>query len=345
MSTIAVTGVSGVLGQRLLLRLADDRSVERIVGIDARDSAVMPAKLEFHRVDIATAELKPLLHGVDALAHLAFLIAPHRDRRLMTRINVEGTRRVLDGAGAAGVTTIVYMSSALVYGAWPGNPVPLTEDAPIRPNAGLAYAAHKAETERLAAEWRDGHPGSTLGVLRPVTVVGPGADNWITRLVLDAARAGGARPPLQFVHADDVAAAIQLAMSARLDGVFNVAPDGWIAGDEARQLAGGRRLSLPPRLASRFDRSLAEAEPWLEQPWVVANDRLRAAGWQPSHTNEEALVAGAPPSPWQSLNAKRRQAVALGGAVVGLAGLTAGGVALVRAGRRRAGGRRAGGDS
>src|SRR5205814_70448 len=82
-----------------LLRLAADRSVERVVGIDARDSAVMPAKLDFHRADIGTAELKSLLHGVDALAHLAFLIAPQRDRKLMARINVEGTRRVLEAAG------------------------------------------------------------------------------------------------------------------------------------------------------------------------------------------------------------------------------------------------------
>jgi nucleoside-diphosphate-sugar epimerase len=335
MSTIAVTGVSGVLGQRLLLRLADDRSVDRVVGIDARDSAVSPAKLQLHRADVATADLKPLLHGVDALAHLAFLVAPHRDLRLMARINVDGTRRVLDAAGAAGVNTIVYMSSALVYGAWPTNPVPLTEDAPIKPNAGLAYAAHKAETERLASEWRDGHPGATLAVLRPVTVVGPGADNWVTRLVLDAARANGTRPPMQFVHADDVAAAIQLAINRRLDGVYNVAPDGWIAGDEARSLAGGRRVSLPSGLAARLDRSLAEARPWLEQPWVVANDRLKAAGWAPTHTNEEALVAGAPPSAWQSLNARRRQGLALGGAVAGLAGVTAGGVAVVRAARRR----------
>lgn len=336
MATIAVTGVSGVLGQRLLLRLADDRSVERIIGIDARDAAVAPAKLEFHRADISTADLKPLLHGVDAIAHLAFLIAPHRDRRLMARINVEGTRRVLDAAGAAGVNTVVYVSSALVYGAWPGNPVPLTEDAPIRPNAGLAYAAHKAETERLAAEWRDGHPAASLAVLRPVTLVGPGADNWVTRLVLDAARRGGTRPPLQCVHADDVAAAIQLAIDQRLAGVFNVAPDGWIAGDEARSLAGGRRLALPSRLADRLDSGRAEARPWLDQPWVVANDRLRAAGWAPSYSNEEALVAGAAPSPWQSLNARKRQAVALTGAGIGAVGLAVGGVAFVRALRRRA---------
>ena len=68
--------------------------------------------------------------------------------------------------------TLVVVSSAMVYGAWPNNPVPLTEDAPMRPNPGFDYATAKAETERLALEWRDGTPGARLAVLRPATVLG-----------------------------------------------------------------------------------------------------------------------------------------------------------------------------
>jgi hypothetical protein len=32
--------------------------------------------------------------------------------------------------------------------------------------------------------------------------------------------------------------------------------------------------------------------PYLVHPWVVGNDRLRAAGWQPRHSNEDAIVEG-----------------------------------------------------
>ena len=59
-------------------------------------------------------------------------------------------RRVLDAAAAAGRAHVVVLSSATVYGAWPTNPVPLTEDAPLRPNPGCAFAVQKAEIERLA---------------------------------------------------------------------------------------------------------------------------------------------------------------------------------------------------
>ena len=51
------------------------------------------------------------------------------------------------------------------------NPVPLTEDAPLRPNPELDFAVRAAERERLAAEWRPTHPGATVAVLRPAVPV------------------------------------------------------------------------------------------------------------------------------------------------------------------------------
>src|SRR5207302_9169192 len=82
----------------------------------------------------------------------------------------------------------------------------------------------------------------------------------------------------------------------------------------------------------------AEALPWTMHPWVVANDRLRAAGWQPTHTNEEAFVAAARPNPFSRLFARRRQEVTLAGAAIVAAGVVAGIVALIRRRRSRSGG-------
>jgi hypothetical protein len=33
--------------------------------------------------------------------------------------------------------------------------------------------------------------------------------------------------------------------------------------------------------------------PYLMHPWVIANDRLRALGWVPEHTNEQTILDGA----------------------------------------------------
>jgi nucleoside-diphosphate-sugar epimerase len=342
MRSVAVIGVAGPVGQSLVRRLAADPSVERLVGVDDRDPEIRSRRLEFHRLDAVKADLSPVLTGVDSVAHVDL----QGDRAGDGAPVLESARRVLDASAAAGIGTLVYTSSATVYGAWPTNPVPLTEDAPTRPNPGFAYAIAQAEAERLAADWRDGRAGVSLAVLRPVTVLGPGVDGWLARLFRDPppVRVSDARPPVQYVHTDDVAAAVELALRHRLDGVFNVAPDGWMSGDEARALTAGRfRVAVPEPLARRvtglawalgLGRTPAEVVPYLVHPWVVANDRLRAEGWEPQHTSEDAFVIGAGVPPWQSLSLGRRQAVGVGVAAAAVAAGVGGAVAIARRRRR-----------
>ncbi|MEZ5216149.1 MAG: hypothetical protein R2715_06035 [Ilumatobacteraceae bacterium] len=55
----------------------------------------------------------------------------------------------------------------MVYGAWPNNPVPLTEQAPLRPG-GSALARQLADAELLADTWRSTVDGRSVSVLRPV---------------------------------------------------------------------------------------------------------------------------------------------------------------------------------
>ena len=245
--------------------------------------------------------------------------------------DVDRTRALLDGAGRA--RRFVYTSSAMVYGAWPNNPVPLTEDAPMRPNPGFAFATAKAESERVALEWRDANADVRLAVLRPATVLG-GDQGRLTHLLRDVLPAGVADPipPVQYLHNDDLADAVAIACTAELDGVFNVAPDGWMSEEEARALSAGPvRVRLPRRLRPWLGPDVpSDVLPYLVHPWVVANDRLRAAGWTPRYSSEEAFVAGAGVPRWQSLSLGRRQAIALGGAAGAAAAAAAGAVALYR---------------
>lgn len=253
-------------------------------------------------------------------------------------------RAQLDAAAAEGVRHVVLVSSATVYGAWAHNPVPLTENAPLRPNPGFAFAVEKAEAERILAEWHDDHPGTATCVLRPATVVGPGADAALARALAGTVgfRSAEAARPVQYLHVDDLATAVDLALRDRLEGVFNVAPDGWVPDDTARALAGGTaRWALPERLTRPLQaawralsptREWAGVEPYTRHPWVVANDRLVAAGWRPQHSNEEAyVVAGEGSKP--ALSPRRKQEVALGAVAVGGLGLVAAVVALLK--RRR----------
>jgi nucleoside-diphosphate-sugar epimerase len=304
-ANIAVTGVSGFLGQRLLPMLDAHDGVERIVGLDVRDPARRSRKLEFHRVDVGGADLAPFFRGVTTIVHLAAIVGPIPDASLFTHVNIESTRRVLDGAAAASVRKVVRPSSAAVYGAWANNPIPLTEESPLRPSPGYLPAIVDAECERLVVEWaaeRDGRVGTRL---RLAPVVGPGQSLFAEIATgRSFVRVRGASPPVQVLHVDDAASALALAVEQDLDGVFNVAADGWLtSGDAEALLTKGRLPALPAELAQRilattWAMGMGDAPPsvlpYLVHPWVVANDRIVQSGWRPKHSNDEAILLATP---------------------------------------------------
>ena len=342
-----LTGAAGSLGRRVAARLATAPDVERVVAIDLVEPLELPARTSFAAADLATADLKPLLEGADTVVHLAFSAGPDLDDEAVARANIEGTQRLLDAAGAVGVHHVVLMSSATVYGAWPANPIPLTEDAPIRPNPGASYPVQKAEIERLGAEWVADHPGTTVAVLRPAVAVAEGEQSWLARSLglTRGIRAGRDDPPLQLLHLDDMADAVELARQARLDGPFNVAPDGWLSGEEVTALAGEPpRLRLPVRVVTeaagllwrwKVGRMPPGLVPYTMHPWVVANDRLKAAGWTPHHSNDETYVDATTGTPWSRVSPKRRQELTLAAAASGVLATAAGTFALIRRLRKR----------
>jgi nucleoside-diphosphate-sugar epimerase len=344
---IVVTGAASALGQRVCALALEDPAVARVIALDQRSLARLPAGIEAHSVDLATADLKPLLEDATTIVHLAQCTGPEAPTDAQQVGDGALARRVLDAASAVSAQHVVLLSSATVYGAWANNPVPLTEEAPLRPNPGVPLAYEKAELERSAAEWRDAHPSATVTLLRPTVTVASSGNGWLAKALARSTSlpVTDDEPPAQFLDVADLATAVDLARRARLDGPRNVAPNGWISGDTVRALAGGApRLRLPERLAvrlagMRWRWGLAPTPPALlpftVHPWVVANDRLRADGWDPISSNEEAYVGAHRAGPWTTLSPRRRQELALGAAGVAILGVTAGAVVLLRRRSRR----------
>ncbi|MEX0847208.1 MAG: hypothetical protein WD023_05460, partial [Ilumatobacteraceae bacterium] len=200
---------------------------------------------------------------------------------------------------------------------------------------------------QMADDWRRAEPGRTVTVLRPAVAMAANGTSGIARAL---AFGMGQRfavddPPAQFVHLDDLATAVALAVERRLDGVFNVAPDGFIPAAQVRALAGATpRVQLPDRLAEvvdqlrwRFQRGPIPPglRSYTRSPWLVANDRLKLQGWRPTVTNEQAYVEGTDAKWWTMVTPKRRQELALGGMVAAALGVVAGVVAVIRWVRRR----------
>jgi nucleoside-diphosphate-sugar epimerase len=330
MTAIAVTGVSGSVGQRLLPQLASLAGIERVVGLDVREPRRRAPHLEFHRVDLAGAELKPLIEGVEIVVHLAAIVDPIPDEALMTRANVEATRHLLDAASAVGVRKLIRVSPSWVYGAWANNPVPLDEDAPLRPNEGYLPPVHAAEIERLLANWAREHPGAVVTVLRSAPVLGGAAERLPARLVLGRPplRVRGVAPPVQVVHVDDLVDALLLAIGRDLRGAYNVAADGWLDAEAAEALLPRARMpSMPAELLARlldglWMTGLGDVPPgilpYLTHPCVITADRLRSEGWSPRHQNEDAILDGLDALPFRRSSVPPIAFGALGVLVVAL---------------------------
>jgi nucleoside-diphosphate-sugar epimerase len=300
--TVAVTGASGYVAARLIELLAAEDGVGRILGFDVREPlGAASSKLVFDQVDVRNPALEARLSGVDVVIHLAFVMDPLRDESEMRDVNVNGSQNVFKCAGRAGVKKLVYTSSATVYGAHPDNDVPLTEDSPLRANLDFSYPAHKLEVEYVVREFREEFPQIPVTVFRPAIVFGPHVDNAWSHLlelpVLPGVR--GYRPPLQFIHEDDVSAALAFAALEELDGVFNLTPDGWMEHDEMMALLDKRRVELPEPLAFQaaerlWNVGLAEAPAgmlhYVMHPWVMSPAKLTAAGFRCRHSSYQAFI-------------------------------------------------------
>ncbi|MGZ4711311.1 MAG: NAD-dependent epimerase/dehydratase family protein, partial [Acidimicrobiales bacterium] len=260
-TTVVIAGAAGPLGRRVAALAAADDDVARVLAVGPGVvPAEMPPSIETRALALDDPELKGFLAEADVLVHLGSGQGHGPDglpASASASSDLAETRALLDAAAAVGIGHVVTLSSAMVYGAWANNPVPLTEDAPLRPDPGLPYASAKAESERLVFEWRAAQsgPAPRVAVLRPAVSVSGESTEWLTTSPWSAAalRASGTDRPSQFLHLDDLASAVDHARREGLDGPFNVAPDGWLPADVLRDLAGPvGRLHLPAGISGRL---------------------------------------------------------------------------------------------
>ena len=333
---VAVTGGAGGLGAALLARLAGRDDLGGLIGID-----LAPGRIDgvvWRTADVREPLPADLLTGVDTLVHLATTHDVTRDRDERRGRNVRSTSAVLDAAQRAAVQSVVLVTSADVYGAVAGNPVPLRDDGPLRATPGPDLLGDHLEMERLAAD-----ADVPVAVLRPATLVGadlgPEYDGALLRLLagprLLAAR--GTEPQWQLCHTEDLVAALELVVVAGLTGPLPAGCEGAMPQSAVEQLAGKRRVELPAAVAVSTSERLhrrgsSTASPreldHLLAPVVVGSTGLRAAGWAPRWTNEAALAAHLAD---RSRSDGRAGAYTAAGATVALLGTAA----LVRQARRR----------
>jgi nucleoside-diphosphate-sugar epimerase len=319
--TVAVTGASGNLGTALLRRLtAPGAGVAEVRGLARRQPPdVAPySGVRWHLTDLGGPQseevLAEFMDGVDVVVHLACALQPGRHPGYLHRVNVEGTRRVVRAAAGAGAGHFVHMSSIGAYA--PGAVGQrVAEDWPTTGIPSSQYSRDKSEAERVVHEVAARHPEMTLTVVRPTLVLQPDAASEIGRYFLGPLLFGAVRllpgpaarllplplPRLavSFVHADDVADALERMLDRRAPGPFNLAAEPLLDADALARALGTMRMPVPAlavrtALQAAFSAHLVPTEPgWLDLvtrlPAVDTTRARRLLDWAPIHRGDEVL--------------------------------------------------------
>jgi UDP-glucose 4-epimerase len=310
---IVVTGATGNVGTSVVRALAADTRVTEIVGVARRLPRWTQPKTRWVSADIRDADLESIFAGAAAVIHLAWLIQPSRDERTTEAVNVQGSRRVFEAAGVAGVGALVHASSVGAYS--PGPKDRATDES--WPTDGIRtsfYSRHKSAAERALDEVEIAHPRLRVVRLRPGVVGKREAGTEIRRLF-----AGPLLPSIlvrpgllpvvpdtpglriQVVHASDVAEAYRLAAltdSAR--GAYNVATDPVLDPDVLARALGARKVPVPASVlraaASLSWRARLQPTPpgWLDLGLgvpIMSTERIRSElGWAPEHSATDTLL-------------------------------------------------------
>lgn len=183
---VAVTGGSGVVGATVVRHLVDAghdvRALARATSSESKLTSLGATPIPGHVLD--PESLKTLVGGCEWVFHIAGVNEMcSRDPVRMWRVNVEGTRLVMNACLHAGVARMIHTSSAVTIGEKKG--AVATEHSPHRGWYLSEYERTKAEAERLA--FKEAR-GLEVVAVNPSSVQGPGRATGTGAILLNLVR-------------------------------------------------------------------------------------------------------------------------------------------------------------
>jgi UDP-glucose 4-epimerase len=291
--TVLVTGAGGSLARRVIARL---HPKWQVIAVDFRKKVETEKGVPSYKVDMHKRGFEDVFrnHHVDAVLHIGRIFTHESNRLSRYNANVLGTRKLLDLCRKYYVKQVIVHSTFYVYGASPYNPALLDEDAPLKASEVTQDLVDSVELESLAQIYLWKYQELNITLLRPCNILGPGVRNSMSLLLSRplAPVLMGFSPLMQFVHVDDMADAYVVALEQNRPGIYNVAPDDWVAYQEAVTQCGCRRLpvlSIPPavpKLVSSLLNWNAFFPPYLinyfKYPVIIEGRLFRETfGWKP----------------------------------------------------------------
>lgn len=254
---VAITGATGFLGGALARALAAEGAELHALRRASGPDELAGLGVRWVEGDVTDRRaVDELLQGADWAIHAAGRLGEANvPEAAYRRVNVEGTRTVLEAALAATPPPrVLHLSSPGVLG--PTARAPAAEDAPMRP--GNPYERTKAEAEILALDLAA--RGLPVVIARPGFVYGPG-DRHVLGLFRAVARGrfftiGGGRALTQPTHVDDAVAGMLACLRRGRPG-------------RAYHVVGPRAVTFR-ELVDTMAEALEVRRPWLDVPHPVA---------------------------------------------------------------------------
>jgi len=169
MPMMLVTGACGFVGSHMVDLLLSREHHVIALDLQRNDAVIGRKDVEFVQYDITKKEgFASIIKDVDYIFHIAALFDYSASYEQLYKVNVEGTKNLLDAALKSDIKRIIIWSSGSVYGK--PKEVPVKEETPLSPLNN--YEKSKMEQERIALKYYEDY-GLPVTILRPAAIYGP----------------------------------------------------------------------------------------------------------------------------------------------------------------------------
>ena len=297
---VLIPGITGRLARTVAVQL--QRAGHQVIGIDRRPWPDAPKDIEIFQLDIRKRAAEDVFrkHRPEAVIHMAtvtHLTVRSEDR---FRINLFGTRAVFDHCHHYGTKRCIFVGRHTYYGAAADSSLYHGEEDPPFAMTTFPELADLVAADLYAgsALWRI--PELDTCVLRLCYTLGPSRSGTLAAFLRGprVPTVLGFDPLFQFIHEDDAADAICLALEKQLRGVYNVAGPQPLPLTTIIRQAGRQPVPVPELLLravfGRF--GLPQLPPGavehLKYPVVVDDSSFRTAtGFNHRYDEDQTIAA------------------------------------------------------
>ncbi|MHA1948476.1 MAG: NAD-dependent epimerase/dehydratase family protein [Candidatus Thorarchaeota archaeon] len=310
---VLVSGATGFIGGRIVSKLKEEGYEIVALVRSTSNCEGLPENIEIKEADLFDiSSLEAAIEDVRVVIHCAAYFSFYPlDEELMFKVNVEGTRNLMNACVGTGVERFIYCSTAETMGGirFP----PATEDTELRPD--FSYGESKILAEQAVREITN-DTGLAHIILRPTGVMGEG-DLYVMYEVVQELYNGkvfalprdlSAR--FMYTHIDDVVSGFLCALSpiTALNNTIILCPDEDMSWEEFVELMTAELGVKPPRIRvpkflAKFGIALlspfknrkkmtffwhAKSVDMMHTQRVYSNDKAkRMLGWSPQVTMVE----------------------------------------------------------